>query len=66
MTERRTVIYFQDECPRIGSGWRVVHVKEGDKWAYLSTDTGRRARVTLDLLDTLESGTERMQMRNAA
>lgn len=56
----RAHIYFQDECPRIGAGWRVVNVREGDKWAYLSTDTGRKARIKIDLWDKLEEGTERM------
>lgn len=59
MDARQTEIYFQDECPRIGSGWRVVTVQEGDKWAYLRTSTGRKARVTLDQLDKLETSSER-------
>jgi hypothetical protein len=57
---RRARIYFQDECPRIGSGWRVVDVWEGEKWAHLATDTGRRSRIRLEELDRLEAGTERM------
>lgn len=61
MEVRRAYIYFEDECPRIGSGWRVVDVREGDKWAHLSTETGRKARITLDTLDRLETATERMR-----
>jgi hypothetical protein len=54
MTEEyRVKIYFEDECPRIGSGWRTVTVREGRKWAYLTDCAGRRARVTLKLLDEL-------------
>lgn len=61
MDERKAYIYFQDECPKIGAGWRVVNIREGDKWAHLSTETGRKQRITLDLLDTLESASERMR-----
>jgi hypothetical protein len=28
-------VYFYDEAPRIGSGWRTVFVKEGRKWAHI-------------------------------
>lgn len=55
MMEYRTRLYFQDECFRIGSGWRDVEVKEGRKWAVITEiATGKRQRVTLDLLDVLE------------
>lgn len=26
-------LYFEDEAPRIGSGWRTVYVNLGYKWA---------------------------------
>jgi len=61
MNERQTYIYLQDEAPRIGSGWRVVTVKEGDKWAHLSTTTGRRARLRIEEFDRLEAASERMR-----
>lgn len=54
MAEHTVTIYFEDECPRIGAGWRTVTVKEGRKWAYLTTASGRRQKITLDLLDKLE------------
>lgn len=43
-------IYLQDECPRLGSGWRTLFVRKGRKWAYLSDRMGRKQRVTLKLL----------------
>lgn len=39
-------IYLEDECPRIGAGWRTVDVKIGRKWAYLTdTANGTRSRL---------------------
>lgn len=37
-------IFFEDEAPRIGSGWRTVHVRVGRKWVFF-TDTVTKARV---------------------
>jgi hypothetical protein len=50
----RARIYFQDEVVALGCGWRTVTVREGRKWAYLTDAMGRRARITLDLLDQLK------------
>ena len=47
-------IFFQDEVPTFGCGRRLVTVREGEKYAYLTDAVGRRARITLDLLDTLK------------
>lgn len=42
-------IYLEDECPRIGSGWRTVDVKIGRKWAYFTdTANGHRSRLPKD------------------
>lgn len=49
----RTRIYFEDECPRLGCGWRTVMVRRGRKWAYLADATGRRQRIKLALLELL-------------
>lgn len=46
-------IHFHDEVPTLGAGLRKVRVREGAKWAYLTDCMGRRARITLDLLDLL-------------
>lgn len=33
-------IFLKDQAPRIGSGLRIVYVKEGRKWAYMVSHTG--------------------------
>jgi len=35
MKTKEHLIYFKDEAPRIGSGWRKVTVKKGRKWVHL-------------------------------
>jgi hypothetical protein len=51
----KTLIYFEDQCRRIGSGWRVVIVEEGEKWAHLTSPvSGARAKMLLDDFDELE------------
>ena len=54
MTPIKAKIYFEDECPRIGSGWRTVLIKTGRKWAYLIDPyTGNRSRIKKELLKQL-------------
>lgn len=39
-------VYFFDEAPRIGSGWRIVIAKQGRKWVRVTeVSTGRAARI---------------------
>lgn len=45
-------IFFEDEAPRIGSGWRKVYVKIGRKWVHF-TDTVTEARVRKPLREAL-------------
>ena len=33
-------IVLKNEAPRIGSGLRIVYVKEGRKWAYMTSHSG--------------------------
>ena len=41
-------IFFEDECPRIGSGWRTVDIKIGRKWiTFQSTSSGVRAKLPI-------------------
>lgn len=49
MDDRKMCIYFEDECPRIKCGWRVVTVKVGHKWVHF-TDmaNGNRGKVPFD------------------
>lgn len=38
-------LYFEDEAPQIGCGWRVVNVTVGRKWVRVSVPAnGARAR----------------------
>jgi len=54
MTEIRATIHLEDECPRLGSGLRIVTIKVGRKWAYLTdVANGRRQKITLDTLEKL-------------
>jgi fibrillarin-like rRNA methylase len=50
----RAWIHFHDEVPAFASGRRLITIREGEKYAYLSDAMGRTARITLDLLDTLK------------
>ena len=55
MTEIRAIIQFEDDCPKIGSGLRIVNIKVGRKWAYLTdVANGRRQKITLDTLEKLQ------------
>lgn len=57
MNEYQARIYLQDEAPRIGSGWRTVLIKEGDKWAHLiDVASGRKQRIRIEVLDELRPG----------
>lgn len=57
MIEYQARIYLEDEAPRIGSGWRTVLIREGDKWAHLTdVANGNRQRIRLDVLDRLRPG----------
>lgn len=42
-------VYFEDECPRIGCGWRTVNVRSGRKWIYfVDPYNGNKCRVLKD------------------
>jgi hypothetical protein len=46
-------VYFEDECPRLGCGWRMVLAKIGWKWVRLTDALGRTAKIkrgTWDLI----------------
>ncbi len=48
-------IYFGDEAPAIGCGWRGVTIRKlGRKWAHImETATGTRARLRLEVWERL-------------
>lgn len=46
MTTNQMRIYFEDECPKIGCGWRTVNVKIGRKWVYfIDPYNGNKCRI---------------------
>ena len=54
MTEIRATIHLMDECPKLGCGLRIVNIKVGRKWAYLTdVANGRRQKITLATLEKL-------------
>jgi len=51
----RARIYFEDEAPRIGMGWRTVAVKVGRKWLHLTcAASGRTQRLPVSMLQKLK------------
>tara|TARA_R110002020_G_scaffold310700_1_gene526389 strand:+ start:175 stop:516 length:342 start_codon:yes stop_codon:yes gene_type:complete len=65
-------IMLKDEAPRIGSGFRSVYVKEGRKWAYMTSHLGNPEdkegkvvkRFTLKAWRNLKASHERFLERN--
>ena len=54
MKTKEHLIYFQDEAPMIGSGWRRVTVKKGRKWVYLASKYGKK-KLSMKRWKMLES-----------
>ena len=48
MQTQQVKIFFEDEAPRLGSGWRWVTVRIGRKWVRVRDHMGRTARFTVD------------------
>ena len=63
MKIKEHLIYFQDEAPRIGSGWRKVTVKKGRKWVHLSSIYGKK-KLSMKQWKILESSMIRYHNRN--
>ena len=63
---------LMDEAPKIGSGYRSVYVKEGRKWAFMTSHPGdpeeREGKVTkkfsLKVWKNLKASHERFLKRN--
>lgn len=50
MTPVKADVYFQDEAPRIGCGWRRCDVIVGRKWIrIIERATGRKAKLPMFL-----------------
>ena len=41
----KVAVHLNDQCPRIGSGFRMVWAKCGNKWAYLCDVMGNRGKM---------------------
>ena len=63
MKTKEHLIYFQDEAPRIGSGWRKVTVKKGRKWVHLFSIYGK-AKLSMKRWKILESTMIKYHKRN--
>lgn len=45
-------VHLGDECPRIGSGVRLVWAKRGTVWVRLCDPTGNRGKLRLDAFES--------------
>ena len=65
-------IILGSEAPRIGSGFRIVYVKEGSKWAHMTSHSGDptvregkvRKRLSLKRWQEIKASHERYLKRN--
>lgn len=54
MTTEKFHVYFEDEAPRIGAGWRIVQASIGYKWVKLKAPTADRGtKIKRSVWDTL-------------
>lgn len=53
MQKIKADIYLEDEAPRIGTGWRRVHLQVGRKYVYVLTG-GKRVRIPTATFRTLK------------
>jgi hypothetical protein len=57
MKPQRMRLYFEDEAPRIGCGWRTVEVTIGYKWVKVKdVANGNRAKFTLKDFERMFAG----------
>jgi len=52
--QKQVKIFFEDECPRTGAGWRLVTAKIGRKWVRLYGPQGRTGKFTLAQYERLK------------
>jgi hypothetical protein len=55
----KMTLFFEDEAPRIGAGWRPVWTRFGRKWAYLAGPGDYRARIRKEVFDGIVAGSEK-------
>lgn len=56
-------LYFEDECPQIGSGWRVVTVDDDIDVTTLTDHKGAVCKLPTEEYDRLLEATERLEQR---
>lgn len=56
-------LFFEDECPRIGSGWRVVTVDDDIDVTTLTSSNGATCRLPTKEYDRLLEATEKLESR---
>jgi hypothetical protein len=45
----KTLVYFEDEAPKIGAGWRLVYATVGRKWVRLKeSGSGHKAKLKVE------------------
>ncbi len=54
MQTMRLRVCFNDDAPRIGSGWRIVIAVIGRKIVHVSDQHGHRAKFTKDVWKAIE------------
>ena len=58
-----TRLFFEDECPQIGSGWRTVTVDDDIDVTTIRDCVGNTCRIPTDVFDRLVGATEERQAR---
>lgn len=62
--ESRMRLFFEDECPRIGSGWRTIDIKVGRKWiTFQDSANGTKAKMAMDEAFPIINGSIRRSSR---
>ena len=57
MTPIKLQVYLEDEAPKIGAGWRLVHATVGRKWVRMvEVGSERKAKLTVKIWEQLKKG----------
>ena len=59
----QTRLFFEDECPQIGSGWRTVTVDDDIDVTTITDHVGNRCRIPTEQFDALVEASERRIIR---
>ena len=58
-----TKLFFEDECPQIGSGWRTVIVDDDIDITVITDCIGNKCRLSTNEFDSLVEASERRIIR---